>query len=171
MLQFIVIGKILKPFRNDGSLLAAIDKDYKKSLQKTKAIFINVDGNQVPYFVENISFDDQTAIIKFEEFNGPEDVKPHNSEELSLNEKDIINVKKKTISAFGMSDFIGFKIYDIESKTEGIISNVQEFPQQLMATVIANNNEYFVPLIENFISDIDLTKKIIKMNLPEGIFI
>lgn len=169
MLQFIVIGKILKPFRNDGSLLAAIDIDYKKSLQKTKAIFINVDGNQVPYFVENISFDGQTAIIKFEEFNGPEDVKPHNSEELSLNEKDAQSVKKKIISAFGINDFIGFKIYDIESDTEGTITNVQEFPQQLMATVLTNNNEYFLPLIENFITDIDIRNKIIKMTLPQGI--
>jgi 16S rRNA processing protein RimM len=169
MLHFIVVGKILKPFRNDGNLLAAIDKDFKKSLQKTKAIFISVDGNQVPYFVENISFDGETAIIKFEEFGGPEDVKPHNNEELSLNEKDASNIKKKTISTFGMNDFIGFKIYDIESGIRGTITNVQEFPQQLMATVQVGSNEHFVPLIENFINEIDLIKKMIKMTLPQGI--
>ena len=164
MFNYYKIGRILKPWRNDGVLIALHENGNIENLEDIQAIFININGNKVPFFLEEIEFNDDLIYIKFEEFKGPEDVKPHNGSELFVRDYDIqedLNEEE--------ADFEGFTIYDIVSGTTIIIEEIEQFPEQLMAKGFINDKEIFIPLIEEFILNIDFDQKRIEMDLPEGL--
>ncbi|MGE5356559.1 MAG: ribosome maturation factor RimM [Deltaproteobacteria bacterium] len=169
ILKYENIGRILKPFRNDGTLLALIDQQYNKDILKAKAIFIRINGHAVPFFPESIDVEDDLAYIKFEEFCGPEEVKPFNGSEILLRDTDIKNLKNKKNTSFNYNDLNGFIIDDATSGKQINITSIEQFPQQLMIIGAIDNNEVYIPLVENFIIEINIEKKRIKMNLPEGI--
>lgn len=170
MFTYQIIGRILKPFRNDGTLLALFDHGFNKDIQKAKAIFIRVKGQPVPFFIESIEFDDELGYLKFEEFKGPEEIKNLNGADLLLRDIDIKIKKKKNIRGFELNDLIDFLISDETSGKKAKIIAIEQFPQQLMAVTELDNTSFYVPLIENFITDIDIQNKTIRMTLPEGIF-
>lgn len=170
MFTYFQIGRILKPFRNDGTLLALFEQGFEEDIKKAKAIFIRIKGQPVPFFIASLEFDNDLGYIKFEEFNGPEEIKILNGADLLLRDIDIKRKKKKNISGYELDDLTDFIISDKTSGKKAKIISVEQFPQQLMAMTEMENTSFYIPLIENFITDIDIKKKIIKMTLPEGIF-
>ena len=170
MLKYIAIGRILKPYRNDGTLIALTDPGLRKDMENARAIFIRLRGQAVPYFIESLDFDKDLAYIKFEEFNGPEDVKPYNGSELMMMESDIKNYTKKQDIGFTYSDLVGFSLLDNNSGLNAKIISVEQFPQQLMAIAEYNDNNIYIPLVDVFIKSVDPVKKEIIMELPDGIF-
>jgi 16S rRNA processing protein RimM len=170
MFSYQEIGRILKPFRNDGTLIAIIEPGYENDIKKVKAIFIRIKGQPVPFFIESLETDNELSYIKFEEFNGPEVIKSFNGSDLLLRDIDIKTKKKKIIKGFELDDLADFIISDLTSGKKVKIITIEQFPQQLMALTETGNSHFYIPLIENFITDIDFERKIIKMNLPEGIF-
>lgn len=170
MLKYISIGRILKPYRNDGTLLALTDTSLSKDIEMAKVIFLRIRGQAVPFFVESIEVTNDLSYIKFEEFNGPEEVKPFNDSDLLMLESDIRNSTNKKNKDFSYSDLSGFSIYDSNSGKRAKIISVEQFPQQLMAIAEYNGNRIHIPLIEVFIKSINLNTNEIIMELPEGIF-
>ncbi|NJN33618.1 MAG: hypothetical protein HC817_04545 [Saprospiraceae bacterium] len=63
---------------------------------------------------------------------------------------------------------VGYTLFDYGKKI-GIIEDVIEFPQQLMATVNIDNREVLVPLNEHFVKNCDDVQREIYLELPEGI--
>jgi 16S rRNA processing protein RimM len=51
----------------------------------------------------------------------------------------------------------------------GVISEIEEYPQQEMATINYNKKDILIPLNEQFIIKLDNKKKVIEMELPEGL--
>lgn len=164
MYKYIKIGKILKPWKNDGVLMALLENEYLNEAKELNAIFIDIGGNTVPFFIEELDFDEEIVYIKFEEFNGPEDVKPHNGSELFIRDIDIEDIVDDDEMKFD-----GFTIYDSVSKQSIIIDYIEQFPEQLMAKGKLNDKEILIPLVDEFIIKIDFDKEIIKMNLPIGL--
>jgi 16S rRNA processing protein RimM len=170
MLKYETVGRILKPFKYDGTLIALIDPDYSKDIKKVKSIFIKIKGQPVPFFIEKLDIENELVYIKFEEFNGPEDVKPFNSYEILLRDSDIKKSDKKKIPVFNYKDLLDFLIIDKTSGNRTRIKDLEQFPQQIMAIVFFNESDVYLPLVESFIEQIDIDKREIIMNLPEGIF-
>jgi len=166
MFKYVEIGRILKPFRTKGELLALVDPVYHGDVEKAKAVFLDINGSIVPFFIENIECHKDTCNIKFEEFSNPEEVKRVNGVNLYLRECDI-DWNSKTQEA-GI-DFTGFMILDHASGKRLQIEEVREFPQQLMAIAYEGDKEYLIPLNEHFILHIDPEAKLIEMDLPQGI--
>lgn len=66
--------------------------------------------------------------------------------------------------------FEGFYIIDQATEVKvGPIVAVQESTYQLTAFIIQDGKDIFIPLHEDLILEIDLEKKIILMDLPEGL--
>jgi len=174
MFKFVEVGEILKPLQRKGELLASINNDYLDDILKAKALFIEIDGLSVPFFVENIHCELDTCIIEFEEFKSPEDIKKHNGNKIKLRESDINWDKIPNSQVNKIDSFIGYIISDNNTNTEYIIDMVDQFPHQLMAKVkpklnMNKDKDIFIPLIEEFIISIEEDKKIIFMQLPDGL--
>lgn len=174
MFKYHEVGKILKPYQSKGQLLAEIYDSFSDDILNTKAIFLNIDGINIPFFIETISMVDDLYLIKFEEFSSPEDIKEHNGIILSLRQRDIDwDNKENNISSISQDQFLDYSIVDLNTNAKFIINSIEQFPHQLMAITYpiddtTKENEVFIPLIEEFIDTINIEDKTITMNLPDG---
>jgi 16S rRNA processing protein RimM len=170
MFKYHTIGEILKPYQSKGELIAVIDVNFIDDVENSKAIFIEIDGLPVPFFVEAIEFDKDLSYVKFEEFSNPEDIKKYNGKKLKLRQIDINWENKNTTLSKSNQNLDGFSIIDIETNEKLIIKKIEEFPQQLMATAVDKDKVIkFIPLVEAFIDKIDIQNKTIYMILPIGL--
>lgn len=168
MFEFISIGKILKPFRYSGEFIAIVNPGVFEDLKDCSALFLKIDGLEVPFFIENIELDPEGSYIKLEEFNAPEDVKPFNGQKLYLR---TIDVKYPSLLTSKPDNFAldGFTLQDVNTGKSYLIESTAEYPQQLMAIVHVNNQEVLIPLVDEWIQNIDAAKELIQMALPEGL--
>jgi len=160
------IGSVLKPKGLKGELHMYVDFEGLENIKLTN-IFIETAGKLVPYFVESIKYLQKNAAYLF-----LEDVDTIEKAAL-LSRKDIylpnkLKPKKKK-SEFTLLDLVGFTAIDENEGELGKITDVHEYPQQLLAAVTYKNCEVLFPLNEETVKGIDVVKNIVTVDLPDGL--
>ncbi len=160
------IGSVLKTRGLKGELQAYIDFEGAQDLS-FDTLFLEVNGKLVPYFVESFKMPQKnTAFIYLEDVD-------HIDKAFPLAKKDIYlpNTLKpvKNEDDFTLRDLMGFTAIDEDEGELGEIIELQELPQQLIATVVYKNREVLFPLSEGIITGIDVVKGIVYVDLPEGL--
>ena len=64
---------------------------------------------------------------------------------------------------------ISYEIISERDGAIGVIEEVIEMPQQIMGIVNYQGKEVLIPLNDQFITGVDEEKKILEMELPEGL--
>ena len=169
MYEFIRIGMVLKPHRKNGEFLADIDPRFFDDLQECQAVFLQIDGLEVPFFLESLDLDASGSYLKLEEFSAPEHVKPFNNTPLFLRKEDLVKAGSEGHQKEEMLGLTGFTLIDDNTGAHCTILSVEEYPQQLMALVAWKGSEALVPLAEDYILSVNPEKKEIVMELPEGL--
>ncbi len=172
MYNFIEVGRVLKPYRTEGFLVAEHKQSFSEELLSCDAIFLKINGLEVPFFVEDIEIEDDLAYIKFEEFSNPDDIKKFNGGSLYIRERDIKEETRKKSKIRIQDDFVDYIIIDKDTKKTMVIVSIVEYPHQIIANVIHPQNKdktIKVPLVEELITSIDDAQKTIYMDLPEGL--
>ncbi|MBK8368039.1 MAG: hypothetical protein IPL10_11620 [Bacteroidetes bacterium] len=132
--------------------------------ENIKSIFLDLNGSQVPYFVEECRPNNAGYIIKLETI-------------------DVVDTSKKLIGkkAFALSDFIleedeslkefiGYAIIDSKLGNIGNIADVDEKTDNPIIKVIHPSGvEIILPFNDDFIVEIDDDLKTIEFNAPEGL--
>ncbi len=132
--------------------------------ENIKSIFLDLNGSQVPYFIEECRPNNAGYIIKLETI-------------------DVVDMSKKLIGkkAFALSDFIleedeslnefiGYTIIDSKLGNVGIISDVDEKTDNVIIKVVhPSGKEIILPFNNDFIIEIDDDLKTIEFNAPEGL--
>lgn len=160
------IGTVLKTKGLKGELNIYVDFDGIEDITFT-TVFIETAGKLVPYFVESIKYLQKNAAYLF-----LEDVDTIEKASL-LSRKDIylpnkLKPKKKK-SEFTLLDLVGFTAIDENEGELGTITDVHEYPQQLLAAVTYKNCEVLFPLNEETVKSIDVVKNIVTVDLPDGL--
>ena len=132
--------------------------------ENIKSIFLELNGSQVPYFIEECRPNNAGYILKLETI-------------------DVVETSKKLIGkkAFALSDFIleeeeslnefiGYTIIDSKLGNIGIISDVDEKTDNVIIKVMhPSGKEIILPFNNDFIIEIDDDLKTIEFNAPEGL--
>ena len=66
-------------------------------------------------------------------------------------------------------ELVDFLIIDEDNITIGTISEILEYPEQLLAKVIYQDKTVLIPIHNDLILGTDAEKKTIQMSLPEGL--
>jgi len=160
------IGTILKTRGLKGELQAYIDYPDADKLE-FDALFLETKGKLVPYFIESFKIPlKNTAYIYLQDVD-------HVDKAKQIIKKDIYlpNTVKpiKNEAEFTLRDLLGFTAIDEDEGELGEIIEIQELPQQLIATVVYKNREVLFPLSEGIITGIDEVKGLVYVDLPEGL--
>lgn len=160
------IGSILKTRGLKGELQMYVDFENLPDIDIT-AIFIDVAGKLVPYFVESIKYPQKnTAYIYLEDIDTIEKATPLAKKDVYLSNTQKPKAKK---AEFTLKDLLGFTAVDENEGELGKISAINEYPQQLIATVTYQGCEVLFPLNEEIIKGIDVVKSMVLVDLPEGL--
>ena len=131
------------------------------------AVFIDLAGKLVPYFIESIKYHpNNLAYLFLEDVDTIEKASKLVKKDIYLPNK--LKPKKKS-GDFTLMDLLGFIAVDEDEGELGRITQIQELPQQLIATVTYKNCEVLFPLNEEIIKGIDVVKGIVQVDLPEGL--
>jgi len=169
---YVEIGYTKKTHGVQGWLRVQVEPEYLEDLLSTSAIFLSLQGQPVPYFVE--SFDTRNdLLLKLEDIDSKEAAAELSGKALSLREQDIIPDEERefelTEEELEYSFLTGYELHTEEQGPIGAILEILEFPQQEMARLEIDQKEVLIPLHEDFIQSINEEHKQVTMSLPEGL--
>ncbi|MBL4648952.1 MAG: hypothetical protein JKY03_04420 [Aureispira sp.] len=168
-MDYVEIGRVRKPHGLGGELKGDIDERFLDDVAGIDAFFVDIKGDKTPYFIDYLR-GKGTLIMKFEDINTKEDASLFTSKALYLR-RDDVSLSEEEINDTGLefSYLEGYELHVEEIGKFGTIEEVEEYPQQEMATVKQGGKSFLVPLRTAWILSVDKGKKIVVMDLPEGL--
>lgn len=170
MAEFVRIGYTQKTHGVEGELRIFLEEEYEEDFLNSQAVFLDVNGKKIPFFIEYIRGADDD-ILKLEEVNSREEAQKWSSKELFLRESDLIPAKDRENTAYEpqFAFLEGFEAVDGDLGPLGPILRVDEYPQQEMAVILYKKREALIPLQEPLLQRIDEVGKKVYFKLPEGL--
>ena len=160
------IGYITKTKGLKGEVQLYFEYD-EPSLLDMDVVFAEVSGKMVPYFVSTYKLQTNgTGNFYFDDVD-------HIDKAQSLVKKKIYlpldKMPDRSDDDYHYNDLKGFIVSDETHGELGEIIEVNEYPQQFVATVLYQNKEIMFPLNEDMIVEIDEDEETLLVDLPEGL--
>ncbi len=158
------IGYISKTHGLKGHVILRLNELINIDEEAIKSIFLDINGSQVPYFLEECRPNNTGYIIKLETIDSVD------------TSKKLIGKKAFALTDFilendeSLKEFIGYAIIDTKLGNIGNILEVDEKTDNAIVKVIHPSGvEIILPFNDDFIIEIDDDLKTIEFNAPEGL--
>ncbi|WP_438963755.1 ribosome maturation factor RimM [Winogradskyella sp.] len=161
------LGKIVKKYSFKGELLAKLDTDEPDLYSNLDAIFVDLRGNMVPFFIERSQLHKSDLLrLKFEDVDSEADADSLLKSDLYL---PLDLLPKLEGDKFYFHEVIGFSIKDKNFGEVGIIKNINDSTAQALFEIDSDGTEILIPMNDEFIVKVDRKNKTIHVNTPEGL--
>ncbi|WP_396149612.1 ribosome maturation factor RimM [Flavobacterium sp.] len=161
------LGKIAKKFSFKGEVLVYLDTDEPELYENMESVFVELNKNLVPFFIENSSLHKNDFLrVKFEDVDTEEDADAIMGCELYL---PLSFLPKLEGNQFYYHEVIGFEVEDQRLGVVGKIVSINDSTAQPLFEVLNGNVEMLIPMIDQFLIKVDRDNKKVIMNLPEGL--
>lgn len=160
------IGIINKPHGVKGEVSFTFTDDIFDRVEDCDYLVLLLDGILVPFFIEEYRFrSDNVALVKFEGIDSTEKARTLTNVEVYYPVKFMDD--QEEISSWNY--FIGFRVEDIHHGCLGTVVDVDEATMNVLFVIENGDEEVLLPAHEEFILDIDRKKKILKVDIPDGL--
>ncbi len=158
------IGYVAKTHGLKGEVTVILDGT-SPHLQNTKSVFIEINGALVPYFIDHVSDRGDKAFVKFEDIDNADQAKRLKGCSLYLSKK---ARPKLDLGEFYNDEVIGFEVEDQKLGLLGKIREVLQIGPNRLIAIDRPSKEILIPVNGPFILSLNKTKKMFKVDLPEG---
>lgn len=160
------IGIINKPHGVKGEVSFTFTDDIFDRVEDCDYLVLLLDGILVPFFIEEYRFrSDNVALVKFEGIDSTEKARTLTNVEVYYPVKFMDD--QEEISSWNY--FIGFWVEDIHHGCLGTVVDVDDATMNVLFVIENGDEEVLLPAHEEFILDIDRKKKILKVDIPDGL--
>ena len=160
------IGIINKPHGVKGEVSFTFTDDIFDRVEDCDYLVLLLDGILVPFFIEEYRFrSDNVALVKFEGIDSTEKARTLTNVEVYYPVKFMDD--QEEISSWKY--FIGFRVEDIHHGCLGTVVDVDDATMNVLFVIENGDEEVLLPAHEEFILDIDRKKKILKVDIPDGL--
>lgn len=162
------IGKLVKPHGIKGEVSFTFDNDIFDRVD-CPYLICSINGIFVPFFVKEYRFKgSETALITFDGIDSEEKAQRLSGIEVYFPRK-YYNESKNEDLEYSWNFFIGFRAIDKTAGELGVIEEVDEKTINTLFLIKNGTDEFIVPATENFIEGIDVKRKTIYFDFPEGL--
>jgi 16S rRNA processing protein RimM len=160
-------GIITKPYGLQGKLNMILDPGAGKNINKGNPLFISLDGQRVPFFIEEVEQVSQDHfIVKFEFIESVEQAKKVSNCEVYQDPRH----QGKLADEKTMFDQLnGYVAVDLKTGLIGTISGFIEQEYNPVFVIDRGGGEILIPANEQLIDHIDQSSQSIYFRLPEGL--
>lgn len=159
------IGVINKPHGVKGEVSFTFTDDIFDRVDCEYLILL-LDGILVPFFMEGYRFrSDNSALVKFEDIDTAEQARRLTNVEVYFPKKYMDEQEDVTSWNF----FTGFRVEDVRHGYLGEITNVDDSTLNVLFAIEKDGEELLLPAHEEFILDIDRKRKVMKVDVPDGL--
>lgn len=162
-MELVKFGKTLKTHGFRGHIKISHEAFYANDLKKSiKSLFID----QLPYFIQHKDINTPSyAILLLEDIDSKEKAQKLCGKEIYVRVEEIEEVYVED----NYDDLVGYQLQDKKLGDLGEILDIYEMPQQILAQVIYKSKEVLIPLNHDFILAINDKKKIVHIQIPNGL--
>lgn len=161
------LGKIVKKYSFKGEVLVKLDTDEPELFTKMESVFVEQHKNLVPFFILQSSLHkSQLLRIKFEDVTSEIEANAILGAALYL---PLEFLPKLTGKRFYYHEIIGFTVEDVAFGEVGIITGVNDTTSQALFEIDHSGKQILVPIIDQFIKNVDRESKNILLDVPEGL--
>ena len=166
MSTYIPIGKLIGPHGLQGELLLQHQLGKRSTLSGVKAIFIEgKKGEFLPWFIEKAQArNEEESLLKLEGISTKEQAQKLARKPVWLAEADFEKQAAKTAPI----KLLGYQIVENEQVLGEILELIEQ-PHQILCRLQINNKDVYIPLHEDSLQHIDHKKRIVEVELPEGL--
>ena len=155
-----VIGAVQKTHGIMGEMTCSFDSDI--DFETIDFVVLNVDGIFVPFFVDSYRGKKSgTMILKFEGINSEEEAKSFVGADIYL-PCSLLDDEEQNLT---YHYFVGFTVEDRILGTIGEIDDVDDATENVLFVV----GDKLIPVVMDFIEDVDHSQKKLYTRLPEGL--
>ena len=161
------IGKIGRPHGIKGEVSFMFTDDVFDRVD-AEYLVIKVDGILVPFYMEEYRFrTDETALVKFEGIDSQEQARGLTNCEVFFP----VAMAEVDEENFTWAQLTGFTLTNgSHRKVIGKVESIDDSTEYILMTVVNDQNrQILIPATPAFIKDINVEKREIWMELPEGL--
>jgi 16S rRNA processing protein RimM len=160
------LGKITKTHGVKGELILWLDVDFPDEYEEIESVLLEIKGELVPYFIEELQLRGNKSIIKFEEIDSFEAAKKLVDAEVYLPETDLPQLGE---NQFYYHEIINFDVIDDKLGKLGKVKGVYENNSQDLIGMDYQNVEVLIPISDEIVKSIDRTQNELYTSLPDGL--
>lgn len=167
--ELTAIGRLIKPHGIKGEITMRIDCDI--DVESLQCIVLNMDGIYVPFFIDSTRpRSSESVLISVSGIDSENKAQELCGKDVFALKKDLQDLFTDDDSdGFYLSDLVGFSLKTDDDLNLGIIEDYDDSTENWLLIVKNAQNTIYIPIVEEFIVDIDYNQRILTMNLPEGL--
>ncbi len=164
--EFFYLGTLTRSFGLKGELCAFFDTDNPERYTQLDALFLDLDGEKIPYTVEHIAYrGNNQFVIKFDGI-GPNECREFAQVELYL---PLSQLPPLDGNRFYFHEVIGFTVIDERLGEIGTCQDFLEVSNNPIMQVDHNGTEILIPASQQFVTQVDRENRILHVSTPEGL--
>jgi 16S rRNA processing protein RimM len=163
-MEFAPIGYFNKTHGIKGQLVLKIVAKLRDEffVSELKTLFIETATGKAPHFINELKESNNGLIIGLEDVNTIEKAKSLLGKKIFI-DASLLDKQEEDFN------WIGFELIDKKHGSLGLIEGTSDNGSQLLITLKYKGSEIILPLVEDFIDEIDEKKKKLFYNAPEGL--
>ncbi len=161
------IGTLIKPHGYKGEMLLKGKAELLKDLREGNALFIDISGQRIPFFIEEFSAEPSLdrGIIKFEFIDSNTEARKYSGCELWSG----IKPGQKGNKVLSVNEYIGFTVIDKDTGISYTVTDYYESEANPVLLLEYGKKEVMLPLNADYVLSVDVSKKTIEAAFPEGL--
>ena len=161
------LGKIAKKYSFKGEVLVYLDTDEPELYTELESMFVEINGHLVPFFIEKSSIHREKFLrTQFEDMDSEEDADTIVGKDVYL---PLTMLPKLEGNKFYYHEVVGFDAIDQRLGNFGTILRISDNGVQALFEVQKDDAVILIPLIDEFIIEVNRENKSILFNTPEGL--
>lgn len=167
--DLIEAGKFQRTHALKGELNAILDIPFDY-FEEDHPLIVKIEGMFIPFYTESIrSKGATTCLIKLNGIDTEEEASEFVNLDIYVSKEAIKEYIKEDGEEIMMQDELtGYEVIDDTSGPVGIVKRIDDSTSNILMIVESDNGEdIYVPLIDEFIVEIDNEKRTIRIDAPE----
>lgn len=162
-----LLGKLTKTHGLKGELAIWLDVDYPEDYEELDSVLLEIKGQLVPYFIEEIQIRANKSIIKFEDIDTIEEAQKLVNCDIYLPEDNLPELEDE--DQFYYHEIIDFDVIDEEKGKLGKVLAVYTSDRQDLISMQYEGKEILIPIDDDIVKTVNREKKEIYTHLPDGL--
>lgn len=160
------IGQIMKPHGVNGEMSFTFTSDVFDN-EDFEYFVIEMDGILVPFYIAGYRFKtNESGLLQLDGINSEAEARELIGKTLYAPKKYLGEVEDDEIE---LDYFVGFQLIDSTHGLIGTIKEIDKTTENTLFVIDKENDELLIPIGEDYVTDIDHDKRILTVELPEGL--
>src|SRR5687768_244451 len=165
--ELVAIAKIVKPRGLRGEVTADLLTDFPDRFEKLESVIaLFADGTRKDLKIEDFWFQKDRIVLRFAGFDSIEAAEKLRDVELCVPESEAARLEEGEFFDWQLE---GCEVETIDGDAIGIVRSVMRTGGTEILVVEGSGKEFLIPFAETICTDVDVDKKIIRVDPPAGL--